>query len=206
MKIAALIPAAGKSRRMGRPKLSLQLGGKSVLEHTIAAVRGAGAAPVLVVVGPDDVELSTIASANGAEVFRLAQDTAHMRATVEHGLTWFEAHGSLEPDDAWLLLPADHPTLDAAVVRPLVQAAHENFTHAVFVPTYQGKRGHPTLIRWRLASAIRALPADAGLNTLFRSLGSAVREVPTATPDVLLDMDTPEDFAVLQQRHTHPAS
>ena len=39
--IFALIPAAGKSTRMGRPKLALPLGEKTVLEHVIAALRQA---------------------------------------------------------------------------------------------------------------------------------------------------------------------
>src|SRR5207237_3552168 len=53
----ALIPAAGKSTRMGRPKLALPLGGRTVLEHVVAALRDAGVEHVLVVVGPHVPEL-----------------------------------------------------------------------------------------------------------------------------------------------------
>ncbi len=38
----ALIPAAGKSARMGRPKLTLPLGGRTVLEHVVTALRRGG--------------------------------------------------------------------------------------------------------------------------------------------------------------------
>ena len=47
----ALIPAAGKSRRMGRPKVSLPLGGRVVLEHVIVALKQAGIEDILVVLG-----------------------------------------------------------------------------------------------------------------------------------------------------------
>ena len=40
MRTFGLIPAAGKSRRMGQPKLLLQLGTTSVLELVVSAVRG----------------------------------------------------------------------------------------------------------------------------------------------------------------------
>ena len=48
-----LIPAAGKSRRMGRPKLTLPLAARTVLEAVLDTVRQGGVETVLVVVGPD---------------------------------------------------------------------------------------------------------------------------------------------------------
>src|SRR5436309_15902360 len=115
--IYAVVPAGGRSTRMGRPKLALPLGDRTVIEHVVAALRAGGADRVLVVVGPHTPELAPLASAAGADVCRLPEATADMRATVEHGLRWLEENCRLRPDDAWLLAPADHPTLDAGVVR-----------------------------------------------------------------------------------------
>ncbi len=53
--IFAVVPAAGRSSRMGRPKLSLPLGGRTVLEHVVIALRQGGVDEVLVVVGPHDL-------------------------------------------------------------------------------------------------------------------------------------------------------
>ena len=50
--IYGLIPAAGKSSRMGRPKLSLMLGERTVLTHVLDSLREGGVAQTLVVVGP----------------------------------------------------------------------------------------------------------------------------------------------------------
>src|SRR5262249_42597993 len=55
--IAGLIPAAGHSRRMGRPKLALPLLGRPLLAHVVTALREGGADPVLVVLGPHVAEL-----------------------------------------------------------------------------------------------------------------------------------------------------
>lgn len=206
MKVAALIPAAGKSRRMGRPKLALMLHGQTVLEHVIAAARTAGASPVLVVIAPRAADLAAIARASSADVFQLAEDTPDMRTTVQAGLDWLEQTHRFSPDDAWLLLPADHPTLDAAAIVPLIEQARGDVAGDVFLPVFEGKRGHPTLIRFRIAPDIRALPPETGLNVLFRKLGSRVREVPSPSADVLRDMDTPEDYEALRQRPAHPAS
>ena len=59
--IAGLIPAAGHSRRMGRPKLALPFAGRTVLELVIAALQAAGVAPVLVVLGPHVADLAGLA-------------------------------------------------------------------------------------------------------------------------------------------------
>ena len=64
--IFALIPAAGESRRMGRPKLALPLGEKTVLEHVLDALRHAQVDHMLVVIGPHVAELLPIARDAGA--------------------------------------------------------------------------------------------------------------------------------------------
>src|SRR5262249_12245859 len=99
----ALIPAAGKSTRMGRSKLALALGEQTVLEHFIAALRSGGAEHVLVVLGPHVSELTPLAESAGASVLVLPEETADMRATVEAGLRWLEERFAPRPENAWLL-------------------------------------------------------------------------------------------------------
>src|SRR5262249_22786881 len=113
----AVVPAAGHSQRMGRPKLALPLAGRSVLEHVVTALRSGGCDPVLVVVGPHVPELVPLAESAGARVMSLLQPTADMRSTVQTGLDWLGERLHPSPDQPWLLSPGDHPTLDTDVVR-----------------------------------------------------------------------------------------
>ena len=48
IRVAALVPAAGRSQRMGRPKLILGLGTESVIQRVVIALERGGAEPVLV--------------------------------------------------------------------------------------------------------------------------------------------------------------
>jgi molybdenum cofactor cytidylyltransferase len=193
----AVVPAAGKSTRMGRPKLALPVGASTVLERVIQALRGGGIDHVLVVLGPHVADLAGMAQAAGAHVLPLAAETPDMRATVEHGLHWFEERFHPGDGDAWLLVPADHPTLDAAIVRQLLAAHATDPDRLVVVPTHAGRRGHPTLLSWRLVAGIAALPAGQGLNTYLRQHGRNTLEVHVEQPEVLFDLDTPEDYARL---------
>jgi molybdenum cofactor cytidylyltransferase len=198
--IYALLPAAGKSTRMGQPKLLLPLGGRTVLECVVAALRQAGVDQVLVVVGPHVAELAAVATQAGAHVCLLAEETPDMRATVEKGLRWLEERFQPGPEDAWLLCPADHPTLDPTVVRQLLDARTHHPACTIFIPGFGGRRGHPALIGWRHVASMLELPAGVGLNVYLRQQVAATREVPVASAEVLCDLDTPEDYARLQER------
>jgi molybdenum cofactor cytidylyltransferase len=192
--ILAVVPAAGHSTRMGRPKLALPLGDRTVLEHVVAALRAGGADHVVVVVGPHVPQLLPLATAAGADVCPLPEPTADMRATVEHGLNWLEARHHPQPADAWLLAPADHPALDPAVIRALCNSFNNDPAKSILIPVHGGRRGHPALVAWRHAAGVRALPADRGINSYFRDHAAEVVEVPVAGTGVLCDLDTPEDY------------
>ena len=194
MRTFGLIPAAGKSRRMGRPKLLLPLGETTVLEQVLAAVRSARVADVLVVVAPDADALANLAATSGAHVLRLGEDTPDMRATCQHGLAWIDEYLHPAPEDAWLLLPADHPTVQPEVVRALLAAAQENADKTIIVPTHQGRRGHPTLLRWSHAAGIRALAPEQGLNAFIRARTGETLELAWPSDEILRDLDTPEEY------------
>jgi molybdenum cofactor cytidylyltransferase len=197
--IFAVVPAAGKSVRMGRPKLTLALGGRSVLERVIHALRSGGAEHVLVVVGPDDAELVAIAERAGAHVLRMENETPDMRATVEQGLAWLQQRFHPREDDSWLLVPADHPTLDASVIEQLVLGRSQHSQFSIVIPSHAGQRGHPALIAWLHVGGVRALPAGQGLNAYLRMHAGQTFELPVDSPSILWDLDTPEDYERLRR-------
>jgi molybdenum cofactor cytidylyltransferase len=195
----ALIPAGGLSTRMGRPKLSLLLGGKAVLVRVIESLRQAGVERVLTVVGPVVPELVPLARDAGSEVLLLEEQTKGMRGSVERGLEWIERTWQASALDSWLLVLADQPVLNPEVVRHLVRE-WPGQTASILIPTFQGRRGHPTLLSWRHAIGIRALDPAFRLNAYIRSQWAETREVPVDDPDILNDLDTPADYERWRQR------
>lgn len=196
----AMLPAAGKSSRMGRPKLALPLGERTILEHVLAALRQAEVTHPIVVLGPHVRELTPLAEGAGAHVCHLAEETADMRATVEQGLTWLEEQFQPRPDDVWLLIPADHPTLAPSVIRQLEQARQNHLERSIFVPTFHGRRGHPLALNWQHVEGIRAHVAGEGLNSYIRKHFAEVWEVPVENETILWDLDTPEDYERLRRQ------
>src|SRR4051812_2286819 len=115
--IAAVVPAAGLSVRMGRPKLNLPVGGVPLIARVVAAFRDGGAGRVVVVTAPGEApaapEIAGAARAEGAEVVVAPTQPADMRASVELGLA-FLAQGPAP--SAILLAPGDSPGLSPALV------------------------------------------------------------------------------------------
>lgn len=194
MSTYALIPAAGHSQRMGRPKLALPVGSRTVLEAVIEVLRTGGAEKVLVVLAPHVAFLEAPARTAGAEVLLLPAATPDMRTTVQRGLDWIEAHWQPAPTDRWLLTPADHPVLEVAVVRALSAALDERPDASIAIPTHQGKRGHPALISWKHVARLRAFPSNEGLNRFLRQMTAETVEVAWPDDSVTRDLDTPEDY------------
>jgi molybdenum cofactor cytidylyltransferase len=185
---------------MGRAKLALPLGGRTVLEWVVGAFREAGVEDILVVIGPHVADLAAPARGAGAHVHLLPAETAEMRATIEAGLDWLEENWHPGPGDAWLLAPGDHPTLAPAVIQQLIAARAACPGSSLFTPTYQGKRGHPTLVDWNHVPGIRCLAPGLGLNAYFRQHSGEVLELPVAYPGIVTDLDTPEDYERLQRK------
>ncbi len=192
----ALIPAAGKSTRMGTPKLSLPLGNRTVIEKVLQAFRRAGVDEVVVVLAPHSAPLSHFIAKEKASILQLKEETPDMRSTVEKGLGHLEEEFKPGKDDWWFLCPADHPTLNPQVISRLLETKKQP---NVSIPTHQGKRGHPALIGWNHVDGIRRLPENCGLNAYFRSSETLVKEVDVPYEEILWDLDTPEDYERLRR-------
>lgn len=187
-----LIPAAGKSRRMGTPKLLLPLAGQTVLRRLLDAIAESGVGPATVVVGPGDAALAREAA--GAALVTLPIDTPDMRATVLAGLAALDRDGA---PMGFFLVPADHPVLAPEAFRAVAAEARPE---RIVVPTWNGRRGHPTWIGWAHVAGIREQPPGEGINAYLRRQTSATLELPYPNDAVTLDLDTPDDYAALVRR------
>ncbi len=197
--IVAIVPAAGKSQRMGRPKLLMPLGDRLVIEHVLGALAQSAVDRVVVALPPGAAGLLAVVQRFGVEVAQLDEPTADMRATVVRAIDHAEARWGRSRLRALLLVLADHPTIQPEVVASLVKRFRDS-RRPICIPTYNGRRGHPVLFDWRLAAEIGGLPAGAGLNALVARRADDVEECPQRDPSVLDDMDTPADYDRLRGR------
>lgn len=193
--IAALVPAAGRSTRMGRPKLILEIGGRTVIDRLVRSLCDGGADPVVVVGPPVDEAgadvLADQARSAGATVLRCPSMTPDMRATVEFGLGHLA--GSEPLPSAILLVPGDSPGVTSGLVSQIIQTFRADPSR-IIVPRSGGRRGHPVAIPWELARTIPRLPTGTGVNALLAEHAEHVRMLDLEDPGAIADLDTPEDY------------
>jgi molybdenum cofactor cytidylyltransferase len=161
----AIVPAAGQSRRMGRPKLQLPWGQATLIEQTLARWKQCDVDAIVVVVRPDDTELADVCRRAGADVVVPPRSPPHMRDSVQHALEYLERTQHPGDDDVWLLAPADMPRLSPAIVAELL-STHRPSEPAILTPTIGRRRGHPVLFPWPLAGQVATLAADRGIDAL----------------------------------------
>lgn len=202
--IVAVVPAAGRSARMGRPKLLMDFQGETLIHRVVAALHDGGAERV-VVVPPVDLPESPLIAAEasdaGAEVVIPEIQPAEMRDSVELGLAVLDA----DPRPTSVLLtPGDVPGISAGLVKRLVDAANDH-PDRIVIPTHDGHHGHPIVLPWAIAVGLRDLPDDAGVNRLVDDHRDRVIEIAVTAAGEIDDMDTPEDMEAFvgRVRPTH---
>ncbi|HEX9676369.1 MAG TPA: nucleotidyltransferase family protein [Anaerolineales bacterium] len=189
--IAAVLLAAGESRRMGRPKLTLPWGtGGSVISQVVARFRKAGAEPLLVVTGGDREEIERALQGAGAQcLFNPNYRQGKMLSSIKVGL------GRLLDGDAEaaLVAPADLPSLTVETLRSLLDHRRRSGEDLI-VPSYEMRRGHPVLIGRPQWQDVLELKEGETLRNFLRRKADQIDYVVVDDPGVIQDLDTPEDY------------
>jgi molybdenum cofactor cytidylyltransferase len=190
-KIAALVLAAGQSRRMGRAnKLLIEMDGKAMVRRVVESLAAAPVGSITVVTGHE-------ADAVAAVLEDCPVIFAH-NAGYEHGLSTSLQTGlaALPADtDAVLVCLGDMPNVDPETVMRLIEAYDPAHGRAIVVPTHLGKRGNPVLWDRRFFAAMGEISGDTGARHLIGENEDLVAEVERDGPGVLEDFDTPESLA-----------
>ncbi|MDQ5872017.1 MAG: nucleotidyltransferase family protein [Acidobacteriota bacterium] len=186
MRLGAVVPAAGLSRRMGREKVLLPFGRSTMLETVLSKLRAAGVERVVVVVRPDLLEAAARARDAGADVAENLHPEGEMIESIRLGIA------ALPADlDAFFVWPADHPAVLESTLERLTDRAARG---KAVLPVFGGRRGHPALVGADLRDSIGRIPARDGLRRLWRDRADAVEELPVDDPGVLENLDDPESY------------
>jgi molybdenum cofactor cytidylyltransferase len=190
--IAAVILAAGLSRRMGQPKMLLPWGKMTVLGQVVSTFAKTGVSEIVVVTGGQREVVETEA-ARWAEKppVRCVHNPAHERGDMLSSLQCGLAGLGSEVESALIGL-GDQPQLSLEAARKVV-AAFESSGARLIVPSYNLRRGHPWLVQRDLWDKILSLRAPQTLRDFLNSQTGGILYVGT-DQTILKDLDTPEDY------------
>jgi molybdenum cofactor cytidylyltransferase len=190
-KIAAIVLAAGQSRRMGPVnKLLADVDGRPMVAGVVDAALASKASPVVVVLGHQEDKVRAALAGRRATLVVNPEYAEGLSTSLQRGIA------ALPPDaDGAVVCLGDMPAVSAATINRLIAAYDPVEGRAICVPTYNGKRGNPVLWDRRFFPEMAGIAGDVGARHLIGAHDDLVCEVAMADPGVLLDLDTPEALA-----------
>lgn len=190
--LGVVILAAGRSRRMGRPKLLLPWNASSVLGHVLAEWEALRARQIAVVCAPSDQALQ-------AEVARLNFPSSQlivnpapengMFSSIQTAARWPEWRPELTH---WAIVLGDQPHLRQETLRTVLALCVAN-PDKVCQPAYLGRPRHPVVLPKAVFG--RIAPADTpDLKSFLAGLPGRVLACDVEDPGLDLDIDYPADY------------
>jgi len=186
--IAAVVLSAGESNRMGRPKALLPIDGQTFIERIVGALRESGLSRIVVVLGFNAEELRRKIGQLPVEIVVNADYKLGQLSSLQAAVRMLEQDVKC---DGMLVHLVDHPYIDPALVRVMLQKFSES-RQLIIVPRHHGKRGHPVLFSRALFAELLAAPSDQGAKAVVNAHAGATLEIDTEAIGVTLDIDTPE--------------
>ncbi|HET9855907.1 MAG TPA: nucleotidyltransferase family protein [Methylomirabilota bacterium] len=185
--IAAVVLAAGLSRRMGQAKLLLTVGGRAIIRYVVESVLAGGVDSVWVVTGPDVEPIET--ALGGIEV-QYAVNPAPEEGQAGSVRTGIAA---LPPSvDSVLIALGDQPLLAPSII-PALLAARRASPKLIVAPRYRDGQGNPVVFKREIFPELLRLTGDQGARPIIQKEPTRVEWVELDLP-MPADVDTPDDY------------
>jgi len=187
-RIAAIVLAAGESKRLGQPKQLVEWHGRPLIKHVAQTASDAGLDPVVVVVGyRADVMRSVM-----ADSAVILADNTHwpegLSTSVRAGLLALPAEV-----DAAFFLHVDQPHVGADHLRAMIAAYHTS-GKPIVASAFHGRRASPALFDRSLFDPLMLIRGDRGGRSIVDTHPDWVETVEAANEWTLEDIDTQEDL------------
>ena len=183
LNIAAIVLAAGQSRRMGsNNKLLTRVAGRTLLQHVISHLKQSTISEILVITGHQSGQLMD--SINDKEIQFIENEdfSLGISSSIKAGVSQLS-----ETVDAVLICPADMPCVTSNIINQLCATCC--LENKIIIPCYQGKRGNPLLWPRRFFDKLLNLSGDTGGKQILNDLAADIFKLEVENVGILLDID-----------------
>jgi molybdenum cofactor cytidylyltransferase len=192
--IAAILLAAGQSKRMGSSKQLLELADKPVIRWCLDALLDAGLKNIIVVLGPTGQAIIDPIKDYPLEIVWNTDPESDMAGSVKAGL---KALGN--KISAILVFPVDHPLVAAETIKTMINT-NAKLPDKIIIPTYNDRKGHPVIFPRTLIEEIFTLPT---LRDIIHKEPQRVHLAAVHDDGIILNMNTPPDHQKIQNKLLH---
>ena len=193
--IAAIVPAAGMSTRMGCNKLLLAFRGKPLIAQALDTLLESEIGEVVVVLGHEADKVRATLQGKRVTIVENPNYRQGMSTSIRVGL------GAISSDaSAIMIYLPDQPLLESEEVNRLIRALGEarEGNKSIVVPLFRGQRGNPVILDASYKEAILEVVGEVGCKRVIKRNPDKVLVVEMETDHVVRDVDKIEDYEGLK--------
>jgi len=173
---------------MGQPKQLLPFGDRSMLECVIDAFQTPRVDEIRVVLGYKADEIAAKIAHAGCKIVKNDRYPLGMFTSMQVGLRDLPKKTKIV-----LLAICDQPRLKRETVETLIETFDKKH-HKILIPSYNGRQGHPPLLRAGYAKEILAMDESMTLKHFYAEHADDIARLVVEDEGVLVDIDDRETY------------
>lgn len=186
--IWAIILAAGESKRMGKPKLLLPFGEKTIIETVIKNVVLSKVDETLVVLGSSRDKIEQKIKNLPIKIVVNPHFSKGMLSSIQCGIQSIPKNAQ-----AVLVMLGDQPSISSDIINKIIDS-FKSRKKGIILPIHNNKRGHPVLIDIKYRDKVERLNLDIGLRELIHNHPEDIMEVELKTSNINQNINDVDDY------------
>jgi len=187
--IIGILLCAGESKRMGKEKLTLSLGNRTVIEHVLEQYINSDLKEVIVVVGANKEKLLPYITKVKAQKIKIAINNNYsygMLSSLQEGI---KLTGKA---DGYLVGLGDMPLINTEIINEIILRYEKD---KIIQPTYNDAKGKPVIFPYSLKEEILSTnPIGKNPRDILKKHPEMLKVVRLHRKEIVIDMDTIKDY------------
>ena len=195
MKVAGLLLAAGASKRLGRPKQLLEIGGEPLIHRAARVLIAGGCQPLMVVLGAHREQCARAVENLPLQTIFNERHSQGMGTSISTGIAHLQ---SQNPEiEAVIIALCDQPFLSSELIQSLIERG-QNHNFSVVNCDYGASFGPPVFFTVAHFAELEQLRGESGARAIWRAHPDKTASL--AFPEGATDIDTDLDWDALQRK------
>lgn len=196
MPLYAVMPAAGRSRRMGKCKYTLFVyNNKTVIECAIENILLSGILDIFVVLNGEDAVVKAVSTYN-VRICQNDNEHSYMADSIRIALNKISIDNpNMDEKTGIMIALADQPVIKSATIKKIIDIYAAD-PKKIVIPTFKGRRGHPTIFPYYI---IKDLSEMETLRDVIGKHEDKILLLETDDEGIILDIDTPGDYEYVME-------
>ncbi len=198
--VAAIVLAAGLSRRMGKQnKLLLTVGKQTLIEKIVDKVTASNVQEILVVLGHEAAKIHRTLRNKSIKMVKNPLYQLGMTTSIQAGV-----QATLEETKGYMILLGDLAKIETQDLNLLIatfETQIEKNPQVIVLPIFEEKKGNPVIFSNHYRAAILQHKDMNGCKGIVQAHSDKVIKIEMPDNHVVSDIDTPDDYqAILEEK------